>query len=92
MTNEQTLPAVAGPLDRRVRRLLRKLEKRDARIAALERRMASLERALAAKDLDSDGQPRDITRAVQAALCNIRMIPIIGHANARIIDVKSSTA
>jgi hypothetical protein len=85
--NTDELPA--GPVDRRVGRLQRKLEKRDQRIAGLERRVVLLERAVAARD----SLPRDLTRVVQEALCNVRMIPVIGVGkNARIVEVKASDA
>lgn len=85
--------AVGIPVDRRVRRLLLKLEKRDQRIAGLERRVAMLESALATKDIDSKRLPLDVTRAVQQALSNVRLVPIIGLTkNARIVEVKSSDA
>lgn len=79
--------------DIRVTRLLRKLEKRDERIAGLMRRVALLESALATKDLESKRLPREITRAVQEALCNVRMIPVFGVGReAKIVEVKSSNA
>jgi hypothetical protein len=85
----KSAPAGQGPVDRRVGRLQRKLEKRDQRIAGLERRVVLLERAVAARD----SLPRDLTRVVQEALCNVRMIPVIGVGkNARIVEVKASDA
>jgi hypothetical protein len=87
------MAAVGALLDRRVRRLLRKIEKRDQRIAGLVRRVAMLESALATKDMEAKRLPRDVTRAVQEALCNVRMIPVIGVGkNARIVELKSSDA
>lgn len=65
-------------------RLKRKLAQRDQRIAGLNRRVAGLERALAARVLDSQLLPREITRAVQEALCNVRMIPVFGGRVQRI--------
>jgi hypothetical protein len=91
--HEPLPPAVGFPLDRRVMRLLRKLEKRDLRIAGLQRRVAALESALATKDVEAKRLPREVARAVQEALCNVRMIPVIGAGkNARIVEVKSSDA
>ena len=86
-------PAVGIPVERGVRRLRAKLAKRDARIAGLERRIAALEHALAVKDVEVKRLPRDVTRAVQEALCNVRMIPVLGIGKgARILEVKSSDA
>lgn len=86
-------PAVGIPLDRRVRRLLRKIEQRDRRIDGLTRRVAMLESALATKDLDSKRLPLDVVRAVQQALSNVRLIPIIGAGkNSRIVEVKTTDA
>ena len=89
--NEQETPADAGPVERRVRRLQSKLDKRDKKIAGLKRRIQELEHALAVKDVEVKRLPRDVTRAVQEALCNVRMIPVLGIGkSARILEVKSS--
>jgi hypothetical protein len=35
--------------------------------------------------------PRDVTRAVQEALCNVRMIPVLGiRSNDKIIEVRDA--
>lgn len=84
---------VGSPVDRRVRRLLRRIEKRDTKIAGMKRRIQELEHALAVKDIEVKRLPRDVTRAVQEALCNVRMIPVLGIGeSARILEVKSSDA
>lgn len=89
----ESLNAVGSPVERHVRRLRRKLEKRDEKIAGLKRRIADLEHALAVKDVEVKRLPRDVTRAVQEALCNVRMIPVLGIGkDARILEVKSSDA
>lgn len=77
----------------KIKRLKRKLEKRDRRIAALEHRIMLLENQIATKDLQAKRLPLDVTRAVQEALCNVRMIPVLGVGkNARILDVNFSEA
>lgn len=74
-----------------VKRLRRKLQKRDRRISALEQRIMLLENQIATKDLQAKRLPLDITRAVQQALCNVRMIPVFGVGNnAKILDVSFS--
>jgi hypothetical protein len=83
--------AVVALVERRVRRLQSKLDKRDKKIAGLKRRIQELEHALAVKDVEVKRLPRDVTRAVQEALCNVRMIPVLGKS-ARILEVKSSDA
>lgn len=89
----ESLNGVGSPIERQVSRLRRKLEKRDEKIAGLKRRIADLEHALAVKDVEVKRLPRDVTRAVQEALCNVRMIPVFGIGqNARIVEVKSSDA
>ena len=89
----ESLNAVGSPVERQVRRLRRKLEKRDEKIAGMKRRIQELEHALAVKDIEVKRLPRDVTRAVQEALCNVRMIPVLGlGASARILEVKSSAA
>ena len=83
--------AVGALLDRRVRRLLRRLEQRDRRISGMARRIAELEHALAVKDVEIKRLPRDVTRAVQEALCNVRMIPVLGiRSNDKIIEVRDA--
>ena len=83
----------AGPSEPQIGRLRRKLAKRDEKIAGMKRRIADLEHALAVKDIEVKRLPRDVTRAVQEALCNVRMIPVLGvGTDARIVEVKSSVA
>ena len=85
--------AVVAPVERRVRRLQSKLDKRDQKIAGLQRRVRELELKLARQYVERDTSMRDIRRAVQEALCNVRMIPVLGIGkNARIVEVKSSDA
>jgi uncharacterized protein (DUF3084 family) len=74
-----------------VNRLRQKLAKRDEKIAGMKRRIQELEHALAVKDIEVKRLPRDVTRAVQEALCNVRMIPVLGIGEtARILEVKTS--
>lgn len=77
----------------KVKRLNRKLQKRDRRITALEHRIMLLENQIATKDLQAKRLPLDVTRAVQQALCNVRMIPVLGVGrDAKILDVNFSDA
>ena len=86
-------PDTLPPPDLEVSRLRRKLAKRDEKIAGMKRRIQELEHALAVKDVEAKRLPRDVTRAVQEALCNVRMIPVMGIGkSARILEVKSSDA
>ena len=71
-------------------RLERRLQERDRKIAGLRRRVAALECALATKDLEVKRLPHDVTRAVQEALCNVRMIPVPGiRSNDKIVEVRN---
>lgn len=85
-----------APQDPRVGRLLRKIEKRDQRIAGLERRVATLEHSLALRSsdavvVDSATLRRDLKKAVQDALCNVRLIPVLGVGKGeRIVEVRST--
>jgi hypothetical protein len=81
-------------LELAAKRLQRKLQKRDQKIAGLQRRIADLEHALAVKDVEVKRLPRDVTRAVQEALCNVRLIPVHGilGKEAQIVEVKASKA
>lgn len=70
-------------------RLKRKLAQRDRRIKALEERISELQSALVTKDIEIKRLPRDVTRAVQEALCNVRMIPILGiGGDKKIVEIK----
>ena len=78
-------------------RLQRKLDKRNARIAGLERRVKTLEAALALRcgdvvAVDAYKLRQDMARAVADALCNIRMIPVHGALGEgkKILDVRVS--
>jgi hypothetical protein len=74
-------------------RLARKIAQRDARITGMQRRIAELEHALAVKDIEVKRLPRDVTRAVQEALCNVRMIPVLDIGKtARILEVRTTEA
>jgi len=67
-----------------VERLRRKLVQRDKRIEGLEREVASLSHRLAV----GINFPEAIGRAVQEALCNVRMIPVLtGSRTAKIVEV-----
>lgn len=84
--------SVGIPVDRTVRRLRAKLEQRDRRIVGLTRRIAALEAALASKALSATHMRWEVTRAVQDALCNVRMIPVYGVGKMeKIVEVKATT-
>ena len=85
--------AAEPPLDCRVMRLRRKLDLRDRKIAGLKKRVADLEMLLATREIAAKRLPLDVARAVQDALCNIRMIPVHGVGRGdRIVEVKSGPA
>ena len=85
--------AAEPPLDCRVMRLRRKLERRDLKIAGLKKRVADLEMMLATREIAARRLPIEVARAVQDALCNIRMIPVHGVGKGdRIVEVKASDA
>jgi len=76
-----------------VMRLLRKIDSRDRKIAGLRRRVEQLETAIANHEINVRRMPIDVTRAVQEALCNVRMIPVLGvGSSARIVEIKASDA
>jgi hypothetical protein len=71
----------------------RRLERRDRRIAGLQRRIRELETALAINAIAVQRLPIDVERAVQRALCNVRMIPVLGVGGSdRIVEVKAEKA
>lgn len=94
MTIEETNGAAFDPpIDCRVMRLRRKLERRDLKIVGLKKRVADLERMLATREIAARRLPLEVARAVQDALCNIRMIPVHGVGKGdRIVEVKASDA
>lgn len=71
--------------DIRENRLLRKIARRDERIIGLERRISELEH-----EVSMIGKHReDVYKAVQDALCNVRMIPVRGPMRTeKIIEVR----
>lgn len=70
-------------------RLIRRIERRDKRIAGLERKIQKLENALAWRTLDLESLSRNVRREVQDALCNVRMIPVHGLSSmSKIVEVK----
>ena len=74
-----------------VQRLVRRLERRDRRIAGLERKIRRLEEALSWRTIDLESLSRNIRLEVQHALCNVRMIPVFGGTRDRVIaEVKTS--
>lgn len=76
---------------KRILRLQRKLEKRDAKIAGLNRKVVDLERSLGLQAYLIERLPIDITRAVQDALCNVRMIPVFGlRSNDKIVEIRNA--
>lgn len=78
---------------KRAERQRRRVAARDKKIAGLKRRIADLEHALAVKDIEVKRLPRDVTRAVQEALCNVRMIPVLGvGGDTRIVEVRAPKA
>lgn len=70
-------------------RMQKKLNKRDRKIAALEKEIRELKSALCVHSFMIKRIPVDVTKAVQSALCNVRMIPIIGIGSSdRIVDIQ----
>lgn len=61
-------------------RLERRIARKDARIAALEKRVAELESSIA-RHVTMEFRVED---AVQRALCNVRMIPVLGRNTTKI--------
>jgi hypothetical protein len=66
-------------------RIVRRLARRDKRIAGLERKIQQLENALAWRTLDLESLSRNVRREVQDALCNVRMIPVHGFKRDAVI-------
>jgi len=76
-----------------VQRLVRRLERRDGRIAGLERKIRRLEEALSWRTIGLESLSRNIRREVQDALCNVRMISVNGLAKtSSIVETRSIPA
>lgn len=72
-------------MQKNIDRLLRRIQRRDKRIAGLERRIQLLERKLVDRTLDLENLSCNIRREVQNALCNVRMIPVHGGMRDQVI-------
>ena len=69
-------------------RLYRKIQRRDTKIAAMEQRIASMERALVTRTLDLESLSRNVERAVTYALSNVRMIPVLNGRTDKILEIR----
>lgn len=88
---EPSVTETLMPVDQR--RLVRRVERRDRRIAGLERKIKRLEEALAWRTLDLESLSRNVRREVQDALCNVRMIPVFGGSRDQVItEVRNTPA
>lgn len=78
----------------KIARLKRKLDKRDQKIAGLRRELATISREMAIQATRISGIPVDVKRAVQDALCNVRMIPVRGmiSSDEKIVEVRTVSA
>lgn len=66
-------------------RLQRKLRKKEAKLAGMRKHIGQLEEVIVNKAFDFNHISRKIENAVTNALCNVRMIPVIGkHKTARL--------
>ena len=69
-----------------MKRLQRKLRKKEIKIAAMERYITKLESEVAKRAIDL---PKSIEEAVQRGLCNVRMIPVLGLGESKIVEVRN---
>lgn len=77
--------------EKTIARLKAKLARRDRKIAGLQRGIAERNHALVTKLLTLDTLPLKIERAVQHALCNVRLIPVLGIGGSdKIVEVRAS--
>jgi multidrug resistance efflux pump len=73
------------PNEIRLERANRRIQRRDRKIAGLQREIKRLEQALAWRTIDLESVTRNVHDAVQRALCNVRMIPIHGWTRDQVI-------
>lgn len=91
--NDSTSPQSNAVTDVAVKRLVRRLEQRNRKIAGPERKIRRLEEALSWRTIDLESLSRNVRREVQDALCNVRMIPVFGGTRDKVIaEVKTSPA
>ena len=89
--NEYTSPKNITGCDVVIQRLIRRVERRDRKIAGLERKIRRLEEALSWRTIDLESLSRNVRREVQDALCNVRMIPVHGLSSMnQIVEVKTT--
>ena len=73
--------------------LVRRIAQRDRKISGLERKTKRLEEVLAWRTIDLESLSRNVRQEVQDALCNVRMIPVLGvNRNAVITEVRNISA
>lgn len=73
--------------------LRRKLAKRERRIKGMQRRIDELETALSLHAIRIDRLPERVTKAVQDALCNVRLIPLVGAGRSdKIVEIRAIDA
>lgn len=76
--------------DKHQLRLLRRIDRKDNKIAALEKKIQKLEAALSLRSMDLESLSRNVHDAVQRAMCNVRMIPVHGGIrDSKIVEVRS---
>jgi hypothetical protein len=73
-------------------RLIRRIEKKDKRIAGLESKVQQLEEALAWRNIDLENLTKNIRHEVQEAVSNMRMIPMNGMARDRFVEIRTYPA
>lgn len=75
-------------LEVQIKRLQRKLRKKEDKIAAMEKYIRQLEGELAKKTLDF---PKLMEKTVERALANVRLVPVIGLGDKKIIEINTTT-
>jgi len=78
--------------DRELGRLRKKIESRDRKIAGIARKLRMTQEALALNSILVQRLPIDVEKAVQRALCNVRMIPVFGlRSDDKIVEVRAAS-
>lgn len=73
-----------------IERLKRKIERRDNKITGLERELKKTQQALGSLATTLNRMPLEVEHAVTHALCNVRLIPVLGKArDAKILEVRN---
>lgn len=75
-----------NPYEIEIKRLQRKIRKKDIKIAAMVKYIRQLERENAKQPIDF---PKMIEKTVTLALANVRLVPVLGLGTDKIVQINA---